>query len=45
MFQDALILHIMYLIGINLETVVLITFGSIDGNGKWDILILWNLNM
>ena len=34
MFQDALILHIMYSIGINLETVVLLTFGSIDGNGK-----------
>ena len=34
MFQDALILHIMYSIGINSETVVLLTFDSIDENGK-----------
>ena len=34
MFQDALILHIMYSIGINSETVVLLTFYSIDENGK-----------
>ena len=34
MFQDALILHIMYSIGINEETVVLLTFDSIDENGK-----------
>ena len=34
MFQDALILHIMYSIGINSETVVLLIFDSIDENGK-----------
>ena len=34
MLQDALILHIMYSIGINSETFVLLTFGSIDENGK-----------
>ena len=45
MFQDALILHIMYSIGINSETVELLTFGSIDENEKWDILILWSLNV
>ena len=45
MFQDALILHIIYSIGINSETVVLLTFGSIDEMEKWDILILWSLNM
>ena len=33
MFQDALILHIMYSIVINSETVVLLTFDSIDENG------------
>ena len=45
MLQDALILHIIYSIVINSETVVLLTFDSIDENGKWDILILWSLNM
>ena len=35
----------MYSIGINSETVVLLTFDSIDENGKWDILILRSLNM
>ena len=34
MFQDRLVLHIMYSIGINSETVVLLTFDSIDENGK-----------
>ena len=34
MFQDALILHIIYSIGINPETIVLLTFDSIDENGK-----------
>ena len=34
MFQDALILHIIYSIGINPETVVLLTFYPIDENGK-----------
>ena len=34
MIQDALIFHIMYSIGINSETVVLLTFDSIDENGK-----------
>ena len=34
MFQDALILHIMYSIGINSETVEHLTFDSIDENGK-----------
>ena len=34
MFQDALILHLIYSIGINPETVVLLTFDSIDENGK-----------
>ena len=34
MFQDALILHIMYSFEINSETVVLLTFDSIDENGK-----------
>ena len=34
MFQDALILHIMYSIGINSETIVLLTFDSINENGK-----------
>ena len=34
MFQDALILHIMYSIRINLETVVLLTFDFIDENVK-----------
>ena len=33
-FQDALTLRIMYSIGINSETVVLLTFDSIDENGK-----------
>ena len=33
-FQDALTLHIIYSIGINPETVVLLTFDSIDENGK-----------
>ena len=34
MLQDALILHIMYSIGIKSETVVLLTFDSIDENEK-----------
>ena len=34
MFQDALILHIIYAIWINPETFVLLTFDSIDKNGK-----------
>ena len=34
MLQDALILHIIYSIGINSETVVLLTFDSINENGK-----------
>ena len=34
MLQDALILHIMYSIGINSETVVLLTFDFINENGK-----------
>ena len=41
MFQDALILHIIYSIRINPETVVLLTFYPIDENGKiryFDIL-------
>ena len=48
MFQDALILHIIYSIGINPENVVLLTSDSIDENEKiryFDILILWSLNM
>ena len=45
MFQDALILHIMYSIGINSKNVVILTFDSIDENGKWDILILWSFNL
>ena len=40
MFQDGLVLHIMYSIGINSETVLLLIFDSIDKIGKWDILIL-----
>ena len=34
MFQDGLVMHIMYSIEINSETVVLLTFDSIDENGK-----------
>ena len=34
MLQDVLILHIIYSIGINSETVVLLTFDSINENGK-----------
>ena len=46
MFQDALILHIIYSIGINPETVVLLTFYSIDENGKmryFDTILNQNL--
>ena len=34
MFQDALILHLMYSVGINPDTLVLITYDSLNDSGK-----------